>query len=43
MALKHRYPAEILHIFKDRHGDDWVEVRWLYTKEEIQDTVPKSR
>ncbi|CAN0244724.1 unnamed protein product, partial [Scytosiphon promiscuus] len=37
------YPAEILHIFKDRHGDDWVEVRWLYTKEEIQDTVPKSR
>lgn len=38
-----RYPAEILYIFKDRHGDEWVEVRWLYTKDEIEDTVPKSR
>ncbi|CAN0162790.1 unnamed protein product [Pylaiella littoralis] len=37
------YPAEIVYIFKDRHGDEWVEVRWLYTKDEIEDTVPKSR
>ncbi|CAM9288833.1 unnamed protein product [Ectocarpus sp. 6 AP-2014] len=36
-----KYPAEIVHIFKDRHGEEWVEVRWLYTKEEIEETVPK--
>ncbi|CAB1099427.1 unnamed protein product [Ectocarpus sp. CCAP 1310/34] len=36
-----KYPAEIVHIFKDRHGDEWVEVRWLYTKAEIEETVPK--
>eukprot|EP00752_Nemacystus_decipiens_P015924 g14231.t1 len=38
-----KYPAEILYIFKDRYGDEWVEVRWLYTKDEIEETVPKSR
>eukprot|EP00903_Cladosiphon_okamuranus_P021157 g19433.t1 len=38
-----KYPAEIVYIFKDRYGDEWVEVRWLYTKDEIEETVPKSR
>eukprot|EP00904_Undaria_pinnatifida_P005474 jgi/Undpi1/2056/HiC_scaffold_12.g05442.m1 len=36
-------PAEILYIFKDKFGGQWVETRWLYTKEEIQERVPKSK
>lgn len=43
MRAHNRYPAEIVYIFKDRYGDEWVEVRWLYTKDEIEETVPKSR
>lgn len=42
-ACARRYPAEIVYIFKDRYGDEWVEVRWLYTKDEIEETVPRSR
>lgn len=40
---KNRYPAEILYIFKDKFGGKWVETRWLYTKEEVVDCVPRSR
>lgn len=38
-----RFLAEILYIFKDKFGQAWVENRWLYNKDEVLDTVPKSR
>lgn len=33
--------SEILYIFKDVHGTAWLQNRWLYSKEEVQDALPK--
>lgn len=38
-----RFLAEVLYVFGDAHRQAWVENRWLYNKEEVQDIVPKNR